>query len=256
MVIGLDKFSEHFKAYQDCYLIIGGSACDIIIEGAGFVPRATMDIDIILMVEALKPEFVKHFWDFIRAGNYKTREKNQEKRNCYRFAVPETAGYPKQIELFSKVPDAIDLHEDAHLTPIPVGEGLSSLSAILLDEHYYDFTKKHSVYADGVHRANPEALICLKAFAYLDNKKRKEAGAEIPRIHIIKHKNDVFRMIFMLKPDDTFELPEIIKSNLQEFADTVKNDLPDPAIFKANGFGEQSMATIYQQLVKIFGLNA
>ena len=89
----------------------------------------------------------------------------------------------------------------------------------------------------------------------MDNKKRKDAGAEIRSIDIIKHKYDVFRMTFMLKPDDAFELPEIIKSNLQEFADTVKNDLPDPAIFKANGFGEQNMATIYQQMVKIFGLN-
>jgi len=66
MVIGLDKFIEYFKDYQGSYIIIGGTACDIIVEDAGFEPRATDDIDIVLIVEALKPEFVNKFWDFIK----------------------------------------------------------------------------------------------------------------------------------------------------------------------------------------------
>ncbi|MFA5296693.1 MAG: hypothetical protein WC389_00630 [Lutibacter sp.] len=66
MVVGLYAFSEHFKDFQDSYIIIGGTACDIIIEEAGFTPRATDDIDIILIVEALSPEFVARFWEFIK----------------------------------------------------------------------------------------------------------------------------------------------------------------------------------------------
>lgn len=58
MVIGLDKFKDYFKEYESCYLIIGGSACDIIIENGGFTSRATDDIDIVLIIEALTPEFV------------------------------------------------------------------------------------------------------------------------------------------------------------------------------------------------------
>ena len=53
MVIGLSKFIEYFKDYSNSYIIIGGTACDIIVENAGFVPRATDDIDIVLIVEAL-----------------------------------------------------------------------------------------------------------------------------------------------------------------------------------------------------------
>ena len=53
MVIGLDVFKKYFEAYPDNYVIIGGTACDLIIDDAGFVPRATKDIDIILVVEAL-----------------------------------------------------------------------------------------------------------------------------------------------------------------------------------------------------------
>jgi len=41
MIIGIDKFKEFFKDYPDSYIAIGGTACDIVIEDAGFVPRAT-----------------------------------------------------------------------------------------------------------------------------------------------------------------------------------------------------------------------
>lgn len=57
MVRGLDIFKKYFEQYPGNYVIIGGTACDIIIDDAGFVPRATKDIDIILVVEALNSEF-------------------------------------------------------------------------------------------------------------------------------------------------------------------------------------------------------
>ena len=83
MVIGIDVFREFFKDFSDSYLIIGGTACDIIIEEAGFTPRATDDIDMILIIEALSPEFVKRFWEFIKTGNYTIRQIEEGKRNCY-----------------------------------------------------------------------------------------------------------------------------------------------------------------------------
>lgn len=255
MVVGLKKFKEYFQEYTENYLIIGGTACDIIIEGGGFVPRATDDIDIVLIIEVLSPEFGKRFFDFIADGNYTLRQKDIERRNCYRFCNPQTIDFPVQIELFCKAPDAIELFEDAHLTPIPTGEGLSNLSAILLDEDYYHFTIEHSTVTDNVHFANIEALICLKAFAYLDNKKRSEAGEEIKTRDIIKHKYDVFRMVFMLRPDERFLLDYKLKADLQLFAETVKGDLPDPDIFKANRFGKQDMQLIYERFLQIFDLN-
>lgn len=35
MVIGIDKFKEYFKEYPESYIIIGGTACDIILAEAG-----------------------------------------------------------------------------------------------------------------------------------------------------------------------------------------------------------------------------
>lgn len=255
MVIGLEIFKEYFKAYQDCYLIIGGTACDLILTDAGLNPRATKDIDIILIVEAIDAAFVKQFWEFIKAGGYQIQQKEIENRNCYRFANPQTSGFPKQIELFSRTPDIIDLKDGMHLTPIPAEEGLSSLSAILLNEMYYHFTITHSDKKEDIHFAKPHSLICLKAFAYLSNKARQEAGQQVHKVDIDKHKYDVFRMVLMLNPDDMVQVPPVIQTDLQKFVETVKDDLPDAAIFKANGFGTQNMQAVFEQLIKSFSLS-
>jgi hypothetical protein len=51
MVVGLDKFKEHFRDFPGSYVIIGGTACDIVIGATGLTPRVTKDIDIILIIE-------------------------------------------------------------------------------------------------------------------------------------------------------------------------------------------------------------
>ena len=78
MVRGLEKFKEYFKDYSENYIIIGGTACDVIIDNAGSEARATKDIDIILIVEALTKEFVQKFWLFINNGDYEQREKSED----------------------------------------------------------------------------------------------------------------------------------------------------------------------------------
>ena len=48
---GLEKFREAFEAYSENYVIIGGTACDIAMTGTAVRPRATHDIDMIVIVE-------------------------------------------------------------------------------------------------------------------------------------------------------------------------------------------------------------
>lgn len=136
MVRGLDIFKKHFSQYPNNYVIIGGTACDIIIGEEGFTPRATKDIDIILVVEALSREFVQQFWQFIKDANYERNEKSPDVRKYYRFTKPENTDFPYQIELFSRMPDLIELDSSVHLIPIAVDDDLSSLSAILLSDEY------------------------------------------------------------------------------------------------------------------------
>ena len=58
---GLEKFREAFEAYSDNYVIIGGTACDITMTGTIVRPRATHDIDMIVVVEKMTADFAEHF---------------------------------------------------------------------------------------------------------------------------------------------------------------------------------------------------
>ena len=254
MVRGLNIFKKYFEEYPDNYVIIGGTACDLIIDEAGFTPRATKDIDIILVVEALSPEFVKQFWQFVTDGNYERKEKSEEERKYYRFIKPENKEFPFQLELFSRNPDLLDLDEGTHLTPIPVEDDLSSLSAILLDDDFYHYLRENSVIEDGIHRASNEALICLKAKAYLDIAERIANGSKEDSKKLRKHKGDIFRLAVMLTEIDVFELPKSIKEKMQAFTDTIAGDLPDKTIFKTMGMAGISVEKVFTQILKSFQL--
>lgn len=254
MVRGLDIFKHHFKDYSGNYVIIGGTACDIAIDMVGLTPRATKDIDIILVVEALSSDFVEHFWNFIKEGNYEVKEKSEEDRKYYRFLKPQNEEYPFQLELFSRIPDLIDLKENSHLIPIPVDTEISSLSAILMNDDYYNFTTKNSQIRGEIHLANPEALICLKAKALLDYKTRKENGENVDDRQLRKHRTDVFRLLLLLSPEDKFIIPNSIKIDLKEFAEAVKENLPDKQIFKEMGAGNVDVHSLYKLFLEIFNL--
>ncbi len=255
MVRGLTKLKEFFKDYPDNFIIIGGTACDIIIDEAGFTPRATKDIDIILVVEALSTDFIKQFWKFINVGKYKRKEKSEEERKYYRFINPEDKDFPYQIELFARNPDLLDLEEGTHMTPIPVDDDLSSLSAILLDDSYYKYLIDNSTIEDNVQRAKTDALICLKAKAYLDIAKRIAAGEKEDSKHLRKHKGDVFRLAIMLAETDLYEIPDTIKADMQDFVNVIKDELPDKQIFKTMGLGNINVDNVYTQLKRSFSLN-
>ncbi len=56
MVNGIEIFRDFFKDYTDHYILIGGAACDELLTDAGLTFRATKDLDIILIMEALHSE--------------------------------------------------------------------------------------------------------------------------------------------------------------------------------------------------------
>ena len=70
MVKGLDTFREYFKDFEEQYVLIGGAACDILFASNEGQFRATRDLDMVLIVEALTQEFGDKFWEFIESGKY------------------------------------------------------------------------------------------------------------------------------------------------------------------------------------------
>ena len=81
---GLEKFREAFEAYSENYVIIGGTACDIAMTGTTVRPRATHDIDMIVIVEKMTADFAEHLWRFVREGGYRPEKRKQhgQKKNC------------------------------------------------------------------------------------------------------------------------------------------------------------------------------
>jgi hypothetical protein len=255
MVIGLEIFRKYFEQYPDNYVIIGGTACDLILDEAGFVPRATKDIDLILVVEALNADFVKQFWQFIADGNYEVKEKSAEERKYYRFMKPGNNEFPLQIELFARNPDLLDLDENTHLTPIPADDEQPSPSAILLNDDYYQYILEHCVNENGLQRANNEALICMKAKAYLEITERIANGSKEDSKQLRKHRGDIFRLAVMLTEKDLFELPENIKADLQSFTGAISGDLPGKELFKEMGIGSVAPEKALNQILKSFQLD-
>ncbi len=225
---------------------------EMIINEAGFYPRATKDIDLILVVEALSSDFVKQFWQFVKDGRYERNESSDTDRKYYRFIKPDQEEFPFQIELFSRNPDLINIDEEIHLTPIPTPDDLSSLSAILLDEEYYGFILEHSTEVNGLHRANIESLICLKAKAYLEIAERIKKGSKEDRKLLRKHKGDIFRLGAMLPEGDQFELPGSIKSDMTNFIKDITDELPGKDLFRNMGIGRISPERVLSQIIKAF----
>lgn len=258
MVRGIEKFKEHFKGFEGNYVIIGGTACEIHEERNALPARATKDIDIILIIEALSYEFVERFWLFVKEANYGERNRgvNEDvhpKHEYYRFRNPERSDYPYQIELFLRKLRLLNFPEDAHITPIPtLSEDLSSLSAILMSDDYYHFTIAHSQYEEDVHIANIESLICLKCKAFLDMTSRKAYGEHADSKEIAKHKKDVFRLIAMLAPADKFILPAVLQQDIVRFIEQVKDQLPNADFLEAAGLGRLSSTQLLAQLTSSF----
>ena len=165
---------------------------------------------------------------------------------------PQDKRYPKQIELFARAIGVLNIPDDAHLEPIPAGDELSSLSAILMNESYYHYTISHSRLIEGVHIANVEALICLKAKAYLDLCARQKQGGDVDKDDIEKHKKDVFRLAPMLKEEARYELSADMKTDMQLFFEAVENELPNSDFLRAAGLRTQSVEGLLAVLKRTY----
>lgn len=203
-----------FAEYAEQYVLIGGAACDISFSDNDVNFRATKDLDMVLVIEALTEEFAQKFWQFIQDGKYRNRARSNGKAQFYRFDKPETAGYPYMIELFSRA-DWL-LKSDAILTPIHIDDSVSSLSAILLDDNYYEMLMEGRDVVKGISILRPTWLILFKVKAWLDLNQKLETGEHVDSRDIKKHRNDILRIVseLVLEP---CEIAGIVKEDMEAF---------------------------------------
>ena len=216
MVNGLELFQEAFENFSNQYILIGGTACDLLLDEAGLTFRATRDLDIVLCIEVLEESFVRRFWRFVNDGGYEIKEKTQSHtRSLYRFSKPTQSSYPSVLELFSRRPEIFQNLDLDQITPVAVAEDRVSLSAILLDDQYYDFIQAQRIEQAGISLLSAPGLIALKAKAWLDLSERKQKGEQVDGSDIRKHKNDVFRLFQIVEPAPQPDVPEQIRQDMQ-----------------------------------------
>ena len=154
------------------------------------------------------------------------------------------------IELFSRRAEAINLPEDAVLTPLPMEDDISSLSAILLDDDYYQLVRSGTVVVSGVNVLDAAYLIPFKAKAWLDLTQKKATGQAVDSKNIRKHKNDVFRLSALLGPQSYVKVSENVLADLRAFLDAMRNEDVD---MKQLGITREK-ATVIADLMRIYSL--
>lgn len=246
MVKGLDTFYRYFAAYADQYVLIGGAACDILFESNEVNFRATRDLDMVLIVEALTPAFGEKFWEFIAAGKYRNKSTNGGKPQFYRFDKPEDDSFPKMIELFCRAD--FELKHAKGITPMHMDDEISSLSAILLDDDYYKVLLDGKVIKKGLSVLRPEYIILFKAKAYLDLKKRKENGENVDSNDIKKHKKDILRIAAELMLEKVSDLPVSVNTDIHAFMDSLEDEPFDQNSLKTYGLKNEEVTDLLRHV--------
>ena len=119
------------------------------------------------------------------------------------------------------------MEEDAILTPLPIDDEISSLSAILLNEAYYELLKTGQLMVDDIPVLSPTCLIPFKAKAWLDLTERKLNGEQIDSKNIKKHKNDVFRLAQLITANTRQFLSPEIEKDMKEFLFKITDETVD-----------------------------
>ena len=140
----------------------------------------------------------------------------------------------------------------AELTPLPIDEEISSLSAILLNDDYYEFLKRGRIHVTDVTVLDALHLIPFKAKAWLDLSDRKAAGEQVDSKNIRKHKNDISRLSELLSRDQEplDSLPDTIRNDMNLFFGRIESEDVD---LKQLGIRGKTKDAIVGQLRSIYG---
>lgn len=113
----------------------------------------------------------------------------------------------------------------------------------------------HSEIVGDIRILKPEALIVLKAVAYLENQRRREKGESVDQRDIDKHKKDVYRLAYVFDGSERFEVNDRIKEQLRAFvSDIEKSPIDGKNMFRGQGIPAMGMPDFSELLWNLFGL--
>lgn len=138
---------------------------------------------------------------------------------------------------------------DNGLTPIHIDESVVSLSAILLNDVYYDLLISGKEIVDGYSVIDLETAILFKVKAWLDMKERLDRNEHVDSKNVKKHKNDIFRLHANVDPSVKVEVDEEIEKDIRLFVERINHDTPD---LKNLGIKEPGFEEIIEILTSIY----
>lgn len=246
MVIGIDKFREHFANFEDNYIVIGGAACDWLMSHTpGSIPfRATHDIDLVICAETMTTAFGSAVWNFVRDGGYSVYERKDGQKSFFRFLNPSAPGYPSMLEFFAREPLNFPLVEKTTIIPIPVGDDISSLSGILLDENYYSFIRSLRRTVGGLCVLSTEALLLLKARAWKDFTDRKSRGEFVKDKDLRKHRLDIIRLLATIPEATRIHIPQPLHNDFADFLAAYEQNPTDPTALEISMTFDEVLARL------------
>jgi phosphorylcholine metabolism protein LicD len=224
MIHGLEHFRIRFAQYADNFILVGGVAAYLQLEEAGASRvRPTKDLDIVLMMKPTD-EFLKAFRDYVADGEYEIQKGDNGQATFYRFQKPKKNEFPVMLELFATAEKSFELFDSQHIIPITTPKGAESLSAILLDEEYFELIQIHAVLKNGINIIDEKALIPFKAKAYLEIKERKEDSKNWK-----KHRADIINLaVAFLTDDSKVELKGKVHTHFEQFIEQLRGEItPD-----------------------------
>lgn len=153
------------------------------------------------------------------------------------------------IELFSRRPDFQVDKEDTYLTPLPIADDISSLSAIMLDENYYQLMLQGREVINGIPILKEEYLILFKVKAWLDLRKRKMQGSHVNEHDYKKHKNDVYKLAQIVSPMSRIQIPEAVAREMNEFIELMESgEAPNMQDLKIDTMQAADVPPLFRQV--------
>jgi len=250
---GLKNFQEFFSAFDEQYVIIGGTAASILMEDSELVFRLTKDIDLVILSHPSKA-IANRIAEYVKHAEYEIRSSAEGKPNYYRFSTPKSEEFPHTLEIFAKNAEGLELEGIQHIIPIPADEG-NRLSAILLDEEYFSIIKKNSIKsAEGYRIINTIANICMKAKAFKELTERKAKGEKADSKDIEKHRNDILKLALTLSGNDRMVLEGPPAEDMNHAIFEIKKLQPEQVKSIMKDYDMKKLEPILERLSEVFGL--
>lgn len=209
------------QKHKNSYFIIGGHAAAYNLDIDGISFRVTRDYDIVIISEVDDEQFAFDLCELLLNGKYKFGFKsNSQKKIAYRFENPINNDYPEIIEFFIK--EGVYIQSiDNRFAKLNITVNNEKISAMVLDEDIYNFSKRHVLEIKNLMFVDKKCLIGLKSYAYFENLKLYQNN-KVTSDNYKKHARDILRLLGSLKPNEITpinDLPSSIKESMKDIKD-------------------------------------